>query len=989
MALIKQDQILDSILPRASDLSPKQDVEPAKDPVTFTEGLTIGARDINTVGTVLSSEQINRDPQAIEPDFDVRSYVAGYEDNAADFIYVRNKEEAEALQDAIDRERADDLKLQDAGFSGMMGYITAGLADPINLVPGGQAMKAVRFGSKVGIAGLKTSRNFGVAEAFAETARQATQFERSAEESATIIASVALAGGILGGAAAGVSASGRAALKADIQGIMSGREVPLKFKGKGVEADLSFSASAAEVSKEGSKLAPGGIVGIRVSQPILETPTAKGLRSNSDIMRTATDALFEHNFILKKTLEGKGEVAAETFSKLDGVALAKTQRQLKSLYLESLGINPVAKTATAEALAKTKLAGDTPFTSMADFSEAIGKRLVSESDHPVAQVNKAAEIIRSEIFTKWGKKLQEVGALDETIDVSAASKYFTRVYKRDLIISERPEFEKLIGQALSRQAGNKGLDPDHIAQKASEITDNILGVGDNALSMAQMSDFIAKGGSKFGKERMLTFISDGELSRYLDHDVLAISSSYAQQASATVRFKEALTRLGHENTGDLLKAIRDEYQTKLTRAKTPESRLKITKEMEKDLKTMQDNIDIALGRYGRTGKFDNGLEILKQYQVLRLLGGVTLASLPDAMMHIYKNGPMRTIVDGLVPMMRNIKAAKLSKDDLQDFALANEKESAEMLKALTNPDYRFGRKQSKLAQGIDSTTRTFGKVTGLAYWNNFHKRLAGHVAEARLMRSLDKRAAGETLSDKELRFLGEAGINPDMYKRIHGQFNKYGSRESGSFIANFKLWKDAEARDIFAAAIRKHTDSTILTPGKGDIPAVVQRSKFAQIIFQFKSFASTASNKIFVPALQRHDSEAMMGLFALMAAGATVGYLREDLIGGRKFDTSVDNLIQQGITRSGTLGLMGDAVFTVGQKAGVLKNARQSRFGDRSISGMIGGPSAFLLEDAVGLAGNFSDEGLTDKNLRQATKFLPYQNLFYLRMIQKQMEEGK
>ena len=123
---------------------------------------------------------------------------------------------------------------------------------------------------------------------------------------------------------------------------------------------------------------------------------------------------------------------------------------------------------------------------------------------------------------------------------------------------------------------------------------------------------------------------------------------------------------------------------------------------------------------------------------------------------------------------------------------------------------------------------------------------------------------------KEGTRLARLGIDKEQWQTIIDQFNKWGDRESGSYILNLHNW-DPEVqatREAFESAILKDVDATIVTPGRGDIPFAAQENELAKTILQFKSFQMAMTSKIILPGIQRHDAETIVGALAL------VGYLQ-------------------------------------------------------------------------------------------------------------------
>lgn len=149
----------------------------------------------------------------------------------------------------------------------------------------------------------------------------------------------------------------------------------------------------------------------------------------------------------------------------------------------------------------------------------------------------------------------------------------------------------------------------------------------------------------------------------------------------------------------------------------------------------------------------------------------------------------------------------------------------------------------------------------------------------------------------------------------------------------------------------------------------------------FKSFMSTATNKIALSGLARRDAEVLQGIVALMSMGASVYVLKEKLA-GREPDLSFDNLVLQGLTRSGVAGLMVDSALTLSPWTD-----GASRYASGNLLSVFGGPTPTFLQNAYRSTVQAANPE-EDFNAKQALRLLPMQNLFYLRYIASKLEDN-
>jgi hypothetical protein len=142
-------------------------------------------------------------------------------------IGVASPEEKESVRQRLHQEEKDRDTYQMAGGYGTLALLTAGILDPIMLIPVGGAVNTARIAT-VGAKGAKvlpsmlaggtmTARAGMLAMSGGELILQGNQEMRTVGESALNIASATVLSGILGGAVVGISAKGKQAFLRDIE----------------------------------------------------------------------------------------------------------------------------------------------------------------------------------------------------------------------------------------------------------------------------------------------------------------------------------------------------------------------------------------------------------------------------------------------------------------------------------------------------------------------------------------------------------------------------------------------------------------------------------------------------------------------------------------------------------------------------------------------------------------------------------------------------
>jgi hypothetical protein len=932
----------------------------------------------NIIGSALVKNDLIEDVEVDEsgalsrplvPGFRFEDHIPpGYEAYAEMYAFTNNEDETKKVTQFIERRLEEQSILRRNGAAGIGAAMAAGILDPTILIPGVGALKGAKA-AKIAKGALIGSATAGAAVSLQEASLQATQGDtRPIELSQGAILSAMMLGGIVGGGIGAMSKGVRSGATAAIDDALSDSPASIRVRPDG---KLSAESVALQKNAEGLANLNENIAKLASGPEITRSISLRGVTAEFGTVRKVTNDLFDHNFIVGKELAGeaRGEVFERALS-VDQGKVIRLNSELRDAYKGYVGIP-----SDLGAFAKAKMQGKLSFS---EFDQEIGKAMRRGDVHRIPQVQQAAQKLRK-LMDEKATRLQELGLLGDDLDPKTASSYFMRRYRTGDIVENYDEFKGIVTDWLKEVNPGKSL--EEIDDIAVNTIDNILGMGDQSLAMSDMATRMSQGSAKFTKERVFQ-IPDARIERFLDNRGSVVGSQYISQADSMIRLQEMLQRNGWDSVNDARKALRDEFQVRIDAATDPAERARLNKSLKKELDLMNNMFKISLGHFGTESGADSALRTLRKYQTYRLLGGVTLSSVPDMAMPVFKHGLPRTILDGYGTMARNLKASKLAKDQLKDFGIGLELEQNTLLRNLTDPDFKLGVRQSKLERAADSLSETFGKVTLMTYWNNMHKRIAGHMSSARTLRALSK----TVLDEKEALRLRQLGIDEAMGKRINAQFKKYGEIQDGSYIGNYHKWTDKDAKKVFGQATLSDVDSTILTPSRGDLPEAALASELGKTIFQFKSFSSTATNKLLISGVQRRDAEMLQGLIGLVGMGAFT-YTLKERIAGRTPEDDIDKLLIEGINRSGVTGLFGD--YVMGLSNAFLGTQANSRYAGRSIEGLFLGPSADIVKDLGQAAVNATDGELTEADANKLRRMTPFNNVFYLRMLMNKLQEDE
>jgi hypothetical protein len=1012
MPFISEDELLDRT--PGTKVSHEIGVLPEESPQQVLEGQptfgeTVGAW-FKQENTVFNATQMAIEPelsgQLLDKNFNPIDHIEGYEEFAEEFVGLNNRQDVAKVKNKLDFEREQkDIIARSGTMANIVGALSAGILDPINLIPAFSTFKIASRGKRLA-QGLASGTAFGAAAGVGrEAVFQSNQLTRTAEETLTNIFAEAALGGIIGGAVGAISAPTRAASKAMLAKAMKGEDYQIELKANET-AEVKRSASAAEttglIEDEGFVHLNETLAKTLSGPKFLQSPTLRGLTSKSGLVRQLTNKMFLHNFIVGKNTKGVAtENVAEKLMDQDIAEYNKVRGIARQKYLKYAGVGKI----------KGAL-GITPKdkVSYKEFNEKVSRALrdVNYVDE-ISEVREVADLYRAQM-TKYTKLLQEVGVLSKELDETQMMNYLNRVYdlKKLNDVDTRSLFIQRISKYIAKhnkdgtlratpiteskrvtrsaakfttKDGKEVVIPEEfvmvsVEDLAEESLLKILKESDEQNSLASLGINLSKGtgASKFQKPRLFQ-IADSELEPFLVNDAENLVANYVHRASSLARTQKAIQDLGYEDLGKLIGDIREERNRKLAGITDKKARQRVEEEFEEAANVAQ-MIYKSMNNTLRTpGKLDKWFETLRSYQFVRLLGGVTISSLPEMFMPAFRLGLTTALRDAYLPMIRDFKTAKLTKDQLSDFVVGLEAENNQILRQMADNELQLGTGNTSWDRHMGALSNIYGKATGISYFTAMGRRLAGQGASAQMVRIL-KRGANQ----KEIEQLASIGLSKDLHSKALKQIEKYTEETRGSFVMNLHMWDDVPVRNAVKAAIQNQVEATILKPGKGDIPFLIQSSQMARTYFQFKSFMSAATGRISLSAIQRKDMTTAIGLLGVVAMGSLTEIVK-DLQAGRDLETDIDQLISSGLSRSGVLGLLGTTLLDIGLN---LHNPKTRRFGG-NISGVVTGPTISMLEDAENLLSKSTDGKFNRKDAEAVKRLLPFQNHFLIQELFKRI----
>lgn len=534
---------------------------------------------------------------------------------------------------------------------------------------------------------------------------------------------------------------------------------------------------------------------------------------------------------------------------------------------------------------------------------------------------------------------------------------------------------------------------------AGQTVDNIRGIASGDIVNDVIPEgFVAK--TKFLKSRSID-IPDQELGDFLVHDVERNVRAYLH---STVPEMEMTRTFGDTDMGAVLKQVRKEYTSARDAARSrmeaegvkPEA---IEKEMTrldreeadtiKDLTAIQQKV---LGKYGLPEDPNHWAHRLsksvKQYNLLRMLGGMQLSALPDLARPIMAKG-----------FMANARVFKALGSTGYKMALDEAKRSGAALEMILNGRVKSmagliddGTRRTGFEKRLDQMSSGFGKITLMSQHNNFLKGYSAILIQDEILRAAKTLSEGGALTKKQIRDMARSGLDEMDLRNIGDEFGRGGiSQHDGLMVPDTSKWADYEVVQAMRSAVGKSTDEIIVTVGKGDMPLWMS-SEVGSHIMQFKSFMVSAHSKVLIAGLQQADAAAAEGLLMTMGLGYAV-YALKCRISGREMSDDPQTLAWEAMDRGGLLGVTSEAMgitdkFTGGAVSKLMGKEQLSRFQSRNVVGSLLGASSDTIGGAVS-AGRVAFTGeVSEGDVKEIRKMMPYQSLWYMNWLFSRIEDG-
>lgn len=543
-----------------------------------------------------------------------------------------------------------------------------------------------------------------------------------------------------------------------------------------------------------------------------------------------------------------------------------------------------------------------------------------------------------------------------------------------------------------RQAAMRRMEPmarEELEAAADDIINKIIGAPAGIVPGELIPDGLTKHAG-FTKARTLN-IPDERIKDFLESDVNYVMENYIRQVAPEI---ELTKRFGRVDMDGQIKAITEDYNRLISEAATPKERAKLEKRRDADLRDIRAMRDRLLGTYGApkdpASFFVRAGRVARHVNFLRLLGGMTISSLPDMARPIMQHG-LRSALKPLGKMMTDISKMRIAKADLREMGIGLEYALSSRSKVIADLNDPYSRR-SFLERGLEWSSQKFGNFTLMNQYTDTMKMWSGLITQSKVLNAANAVAGGKKLSKKEITKLAHIGIDESMLHRIADQYSRHGEDLDGLLTGHSHMWDDRVVREAFQSAILKDVRTTVITPGIGDTPLMMS-SELGKIVMQFKTFFFATHNRALVSGIQSGDASFYYGALLQVGLGSLV-YVLKSMMAGREINTDPANLVKEGLDWSGMMGWLGEpnnvlenlSGGTYGMSA-MFGGPPASRYQSRNGIGALLGPTFDLGGDIKNITAGVLNGEFDDREVRSVRKLLPFQNLFYLAPLLNQVEE--
>lgn len=550
-----------------------------------------------------------------------------------------------------------------------------------------------------------------------------------------------------------------------------------------------------------------------------------------------------------------------------------------------------------------------------------------------------------------------------------------------------------------RVAGGEGIDlnagkadfSEFAKKAATEVKDKIQG------TYLRLPTVDIMQGQRGATLTRVLDIPSQELAPWLETDIEKLMRGHIRTMApdteitrkfGTVNGEEQFIKLAEEMNAKLedVKNGVDKKGKPLTEAAKQKENIRIQDEFARQ----KQNLETVIGRLRHNwglpsdpdGMAYRMAKVVMNLNVLRFMGGVTIASVPDVARPVMRYGLTRTFRDGWLPLVTNLKQIKISAREARLAGVGIDAYTSSRAYSLLDVTQDMGR-GSRFERGVEFATQKMGVVAAFSYWTDAMKGITSAIAIPKITDSIAEVATKEKPSPEAIQFLAQNGIGPAEVDAIWKQLSsgEGGLHVNGVWLPNTESWTDEGAKRTFRQMLAREVNNTITTPGV-ERPAWTNATTAGKLVSQFKSFSFSSTYKTSLAGLQQRDMAFVNGTMVSLALGALSYYLYGVSRGGDAYDrmqkASYAAWADQATQRSGIMSVMGlgqDLLSRIPVTApySTFSGGRTIKRGGDDLVGALFGPSFDFVTTGSDVLSQIDDP--TKSTLHKGLGLAPWRNL--------------
>lgn len=489
------------------------------------------------------------------------------------------------------------------------------------------------------------------------------------------------------------------------------------------------------------------------------------------------------------------------------------------------------------------------------------------------------------------------------------------------------------------------------------------------------------------KERTLNFLSDNELEPFLENDARKVINYYQDTLSSDIEIARAFD--GDLTLQNAMDEIYQEYDEIAKTIKDPAELKKLDKEKRSVINDIDSLGKIMRGVYKTPKNPDDllvrGGRLARTYNYITRMGMVVLSSASDIAMPIAKHG-LKTWAKTLPNLILDLKGAKLNVKEAKLAGNIRDIVQPERMASLSGLNEPFSN-TSTFEKFVDNISKTMSQVNLMPMWNDMQKGFSGILSQQRM---IDIIRNYNSANPNDITYLAKIGIGKDNYNIVLDQIKKHSYKDNKFWIANTEKWDNQTAVRLYQNALNLDIDSTIVTPGAGDLP-LWARTETGKVILQFRTFAFASTQQVLLANLQKKDMAVLSGLIAATSMGMFSYWIRKK-IAGKEPSSDPNVWLMEGLDRSAFLGIISEYSH-IADKAGIgfagLTGLEQSsRYAARSAGASLLGPSVSLVSDGFTATRALTSNEISPSDAKAVRRMIPLNNHWALTSAMDKFEEN-